>query len=238
MIGGPAQSDDRAGGGPRGQTSLAAVATALLILTLVTGVALAIADGALASAEREAGERRAAASLAARLVAADAPLTARENVLNASRLESLDASRLASRYPVARGRAVRVRVGGTTAASTGAVTGGTTIRRLVLVERSQPRRLRPDLDRRRSVTLPRRAGSATLVLSPPSGSTIETVRADERVVLHDDGGLRGTFTVDLSRYETTRLAFAGAGSLPEGSVEIRYAPPETTKATLAVTVDA
>jgi hypothetical protein len=57
-------------------------------------------------------------------------------------------------------------------------------------------------------------------------------------VLHNASGLRGTFDVRLSRYETTRLAFDREGPLPSAGVEVTYYPARTTKAELAVTVDA
>ncbi|MFC7081256.1 DUF7263 family protein [Halorussus caseinilyticus] len=57
------------------------------------------------------------------------------------------------------------------------------------------------------------------------------------MVLRNESGLRGTFAVELSRFETTTLTFETDGPLPAGSVEVTYYPAETTKAVLAVTVD-
>lgn len=221
----------------RAQASLLAVAVALVILTVVTGLALAMADGALSGAQRDADERRVASSLATRLVAADSPVTTRANVLDADRLDALTGSGLERQFPVAEGERVRVRVGDSTVATTGAVGDGTTVRRLVLVERREAQTLEPDLEPGRSVTLPRRTGNATLRIDPPANTSVRTVRANDRVVLHAPDGLRGAFEVDLSRLETTTLRFVASGPVPEGSVEVRYAPVATTKTTLAVTVD-
>jgi hypothetical protein len=221
----------------RAQTGLPSLAIALLLLTVVTGVGLAVADGALASAERDAGERRVATSLAERLVAAQSPLTDRENVLNATRIERLDGAGVESAFPVADGHRVRIRANATTVAETGDVSRGTTFRRLVLVERRQSRTLQPALGDSSSVTLPRRTAEAMLELTPPANTSVTAVRANDRVLLRNVGGLSGQFQLDLSRFETTELRFVRTGSLPAGSVTIEYPAPETTKTTLEVTVD-
>lgn len=221
----------------RAQTGLPALAIALLLLTVVTGLGLAVADGALASAERDAGERRIAASLAERLVASESPLTERENTLNGTRLDRFDGAELDRSFPVADGHAVRIRANGSTVAETGDRSRGTTVRRLVVVERDQTRTMRPALEFRRVVTLPRRSSRATVELTPPENTTITTVRANDRVVLRNSSGLTGQFEVDLSRFETTEFRFEGTGRLPDGSVTIRYPAPRTTKTMLVVTVD-
>ena len=92
-------------------------------------------------------------------------------------------------------------------------------------------------NRDQSVTLPRRTPNATLTLSPPNGTTVSTVRANGRVVLHDESGIEGTETVDLSRFETATLTFESSDRLPEGSVVVTYYPSRTRKAVLGVTVD-
>lgn len=218
----------------RAQTTLPAVGIALVLLTVVTALGLAMAESAIAGADRTPDERRAAAATADRLVDADGPLTDRANVLNQSRVAAFDATALRRASPPAREYAVTVELGGRRLAATGDSTGGTTIRRLVLVERRTRATVDPD---GRRVTLPRRAENATVTITPPPGTSVWTVRANDRVLLHDDGGLRGTFTVGLPAYETTRLTFQTAGQLPDGSVRVAYDAPRTTKATLAVTVD-
>lgn len=225
------------GSGGRAQTGLHALAVALLALTVVTGVGLAVASGSLAGADRDASERRTATSLSSGLVAESSPLTDRANVLNASEVTALDADGLASAFPVAETvRGVRLELNDTTLAATGDLDGGTTVRRLVLVERRDTRTLTPSFDRHRSVTLPRRAGGATVTVQP--GTDVTRVRANDRVVLRNASGLTGTFTVELSRYETTTLEFGGSGPIADGDVTVEYEPATTVKARLGVTVDA
>ncbi|WP_267642398.1 DUF7263 family protein [Haloarchaeobius amylolyticus] len=222
----------------RGQANLVALGIALLALTAVLGVALVVADSALSGADRDPAERRVAVSLSDRLVAADGPVTARANVLDAAAVGSLDATALASQFPVGDGHDVRVRLGDRTIAESGDVTDGTSVRRIVLVERETTATLTPDLTADGAVTLPRRTDRVDVRLAPPSGTTVTTVRANGRVVLHDPGGLRGSVTVPVSRFETTTLSFDAAGTLPPGSVDLTYYPTRTTKAVLVVTVDA
>jgi len=221
--------------GDRGQANLVAVAVSLVILTAVAGVSVVIADDALAGADRDPEERRLAVALSERLVAADGPLTDRGNVLNATRLRRLDGDRLRATFPAARGATVRVSLDGEPVAATGDVTGGTTVRRVVLVQRRSTVTIEPPL-RTDTVSLPRRTPRLRLRIDPEN-ATVRTVRTDGRVVLHDPDGLRGTYTVRTSRFETTRLAFDADGSLSEGDVRLTYVPARTTKAVLEVTVD-
>lgn len=220
----------------RGQANLVALAVALLALTAVMGVALVVADGAFGGADRDAGERRLANSLSDRLVADDAAVTTRTNVLNATVLDDLDGPGLVEAFPLVDDTNVRVRLDGETVAATGDVSGGTTVRRVVLVEREETVTTTPELDRN-AVTLPRRTDRVTLTVDPPAGTPVTAVRANDRVVAHDPDGLSGTVTVSVSRFETTTLAFDASGSLPTGSVELTYYPTRTTKALLVVTVD-
>lgn len=219
----------------RGQTNLVAVVISLVILSAVAGVSVVVADDALAGADREPAERRLAVGLSERLVAESGPLTDRANVLNRSRVRTLDGGRLRSLFPAARGHDVRVSLDGQVVARTGDATGGTTVRRVVLLQRRSAATVSPAL-RTGSVTLPRRTPRVRLRIDPAS-ATVTTVRANGRVVLHDPGGLRGTYTVRVSRFETTRLSFDAVGSLGRGDVRVTYYPARTTKAVLEVTVD-
>jgi len=221
----------------RAQTSLPALAIALLLLTVVTGLGMAMADGALVGADRNAEGQRVASSLAERMVAGDSPLTNRANVLNGSELDSLDGRNLTRRFPMADDYPVQVRANGAVVAATGDVDRGARFRRLVVVERTENRTIRPAIGSGESVTLPRRTGRATLTLTPPAGTTVRTVRANDRVVLHNTSGLAGEFTVNLSRLETTKLRFDATGPLPDGSLVVAFRSPRTTKTTLEVTVD-
>lgn len=218
----------------RAQTTLPAVAVALVLLTVVTAVGLAMADAALTGADRTPDERRVAAATAAHLVSTDGPLAERANVLTESRLERFDNAGLQRVTAAASTDDIAVELDGEPVAASGDPDGGTTVRRLVLVERTTVETVDPDGT---SVTLPRRASNATLTLTPPDGTTIWTVRANDRVVLHNDSGLQGTFEVSLVTSETSQLRFESAGGLGSDAVEISYESPRTNKATLAVTVD-
>lgn len=215
----------------RGQANLLALAVSLLVLTTVVGFSLAIIDGAYQNADRNPDERRVAVALAERLVSEESTLTSRSNVLNATRVRNLTDSRFNREYPVANGTDVRIRIGDETIIEQGDSTGGTTIRRVVLVERRQSVTLPI---RGETLTLPRRSSRATITIAPETetGTAVTTVRANNRVVLHDPDGLEGRFEIDLSRYETTKVRIE-----PAGTATITYYPAQTTKAELVVTVD-
>lgn len=229
-------TDERAS---RGQANMPALLVALLALSGMAAVGTLVADDAFRGETREADERRLATGLSERLVSADGPLTARANVLNETAATNLTGSAFESLFPAARDRAVRVSLDGDTLVRTGDVEGGTTVRRIVLVERERPVTTTPSLGagRNQTVTLPRRTSRVTLSLSPPNGTTVTTVRTNGRVALHDEAGVEGTETVAVSRFETTTLSFEASDPLPDGSVAVTYYPPRTRKAVLEVTVD-
>jgi len=222
-------------GSQRGQTTLPAVGLALVLLTAVTALSVAMADSAITGADRMPDERRAAAATADRLVAADSPLGERANVLNGSQTTAFGEAKLRQVAPPAEEYAIDVTLDGDRIASSGDPVDGTTIRRLVLLERLRTERLVPEGS---TATIPRRADAATVTISPPDGTAIRTVRANDRVVLHNDSGLEGTFEIALVPSRTTTLRFQTAGALPSSAIRIVYDAPRTTKATLSVTVDA
>jgi len=222
----------------RGQTELPALGVAFVLLTVVVVLGVGVADGALLASERPAVERQAAVGLSDALVDGRAPLTSRENVLREPAVASLDGAALRDRYGLPGGSAARVRLDGEEIATAGDVRDGTTVERIVLVEQRSERTIRPAFERGRTVTLPRRTENATLTVRPPANTTVRSVWADDRIVLYNESGLRGTFEVDLSPLATTQLRFGAAGELSDGSVRIAYYPAETRKATLEVTVDA
>ncbi|WP_135826451.1 DUF7263 family protein [Halorussus ruber] len=222
----------------RAQMNLPALAIALLVVTSVTVVSFGMADRAYLSAERDADQRRVAVALSERLVGPESALTARANVLDAEELSGLNATRLHDSFPVSEAADVRVRLGDRTLSSAGDPTGGATIRRVVLVERRDAVTTTPELSATDpAVTLPRRSPRVEIRLTPPGGTDVTVVRANDRVVLRNSSGLGGTFTIRLSRFETTTLTFETDGPLPTGSVELTNYPAETRKGVLAVTVD-
>lgn len=212
----------------RGQANLPALAVALLVVTTVAGLSMTIADTAFASAERDAVDRATAEAVTDRLLAADSPVTDRRNVLNASRLEARSIEETA---PLETD--VRIAVDGETVYERGDPTGGSTVRRLGIVAERQAVTLDPPL-RFGSVTLPRRSPRAEISID--ENATVATVRANDRVALHDPDGIEGDHEISLSRYETTTLRFDGF--LSAGDVTVTYFPRRTRKALLEVTVDA
>ncbi|WP_336134501.1 DUF7263 family protein [Natronomonas amylolytica] len=210
----------------KGQANLPALAVALLVVTTVTALSVTVADGAFTIADRNAAERATADALADRLVAADSRLTDRRNVLNASRL---DARTVADIVPG--GVDIRVVIDGETIYERGDPTGPTA-RRIALRADRQTVTVDPPLTHGET-TLPRRSPTATVDIDADAG--VETVRANDRVVLHDPDDLGGEYDIALSRYETTTLRFDGDPQ--PGDVTVTYYPRRTTKALVEVTVD-
>jgi hypothetical protein len=222
--------------GRRGQANLLALGVALLALTTAAGVGLGLADAALAGADRQPLDRAAAEGAADRLVAADAQTTRRANVLAASAVESLAVARLERLAPAVEGRDVRVRLNDEVLLERGSPDGGVTVRRVVLVAEETTATRTLDLAESAQTTLPRRTDRLRLAIDSSRNTTVVTVRADDRVVLHDPSGLAGNVTLPVSRYETTTIAFEmrGAG---EGTVTLTYYPDQQRKAVLEVSVD-
>jgi|GEM_PF-233059 len=224
-------------GGNRGQANLVALVAALFALTSVTVIAVAVANGALAGETRDADERHAATAVADRLVEGDSPLANRSNVLDAADVRSVTAADLRRWYPALAERSFRVTLDGEELASAGSPAGGTTMRRVVLVERTAESTVTPRFRAGNHVILPRRTSRADVDIDPPENVSVRAVRANERTVLHDPDGLAGAFTVEVSRRETVQFTFAANGTLGSGDVELTLYPRQTRKAELAVTVD-
>lgn len=219
----------------RGQANLPALAVALLALTATTALSMAVADQAFAQADRDPEVRRVATALAERAVAADSPLTDRANVLDADALATLSGTRLRTAFPVIGSYDVALRVGDRALVERGDPTGGVTVRRVVLVRGEQTVDLDPQLGDNET-TLPRRTGQVDLVVDTASAS-VQTVRANGRVVLHDPSGLDGEYSVRVSRFDTVTLSFDATGPLDPDAIGLTYYPSRTTKETMVVTVD-
>lgn len=218
--------------GARGQTNLPVLAVALVVLTAVTGMTLAMAEGAYLSAERDADERAMAVSLADRFVAADAEVTRRENVLDAASLADFSRVDAAEMVPAIDGADVRIRVGDETLVDHGDPDGGTTIRRIALVAETDTWRAETTTDGE-GLTIPRRTDAVALDVD----GDVHTIRINDRPVAHDSTGIaerQGSIRVETSRYETVTVSAAGSG----GSVGVEAFPEHTEKAVVAVTVDA
>jgi hypothetical protein len=220
----------------RGQTNLVALIAALVTLSVATGIGVAVADSALVDERRAADERHVATALSERLVAASSPLTNRTNVLDGSALDGLYATDLRREYAVPDAYDVRLARNGETLVETGPARDGMTIRRIVLVERTQKRTITPSFGGGNDVSLPRRTDRVRLAVDP-ANTTVTGVRVNGRVVLSDPDGIAGTYTVPVPRRETVELAFVAGAALEPGDVTVTLFPRRTTATTLEVTVD-
>lgn len=220
----------------RAQTSLPALGVALLLLVSTSVFAITVAEEQLRKGQGRTLERESATGLSDALVASDSGVTARANVVDPGRLAGLTAEDLEGRYGLESSAGVRVRLDESTLVERGNSVEGSTLERIVLVYDRSRRTIVPAFTASRNLTLPRRTPNASIRLQPTGSATIETVRVNGRVVLEDPSGLRGIETVPVSRYETARLRFEGAGNLTRGDVRVTYYPARTRKATLSVTV--
>ncbi|AHG03050.1 hypothetical protein HALDL1_05195 [Halobacterium sp. DL1] len=216
----------------RAQANLPALVVALLLVTTSVGVTVGLAASAFAGADADPADARLAGSLSERLVAADGPLSVRANVLSRAAVEN------ASSDSLPENASIRVRLGGDPILEQGDPDGGATMQRIVLVVDAERRTFEPALTGRDAVTLPRRTSNATLTIDPRPGASVTAVRANDRVVLHDPGGLDGTYDIALARYDTVELSFDASRDLVAGSVTVTYRVETTTKAVLEVTADA
>ncbi|MFB6281950.1 MAG: hypothetical protein ABEH40_08025 [Haloferacaceae archaeon] len=227
-------------GRTRGQATLLATAVAVVVLVGATALGVAMADGALGDADRRPLERRAATTLAERLTTANAT-THRDGVVDPARVRNLTGADLERIAPPVRGRDARVAIDGRTAVTTGGVGADTTVRRAVRVGRASDVRRRIDLDARRNLTVPAGVGRVRVHVTTGENTTVPTVRADGRPVLHAGSGVEGRATVALGRHDPTRLRFAVETELRNGTVTARarvsYVRVTTRPAVLEVTVD-
>ncbi|MFA9515645.1 hypothetical protein ACERIT_00235 [Halopenitus sp. H-Gu1] len=233
------EADSHLDGDRRAQANLPVLVVALVLLVAATGIALAVATDARASAERDSIERSAAVSIADRLVAADGPTTRRRNVLDRTETAGLTIETVEETVPAATDQAIRLRLrsrsddeGDTVQMllERGDVRGGTTIRRIVSLAATTEESNRVHVpENGTSIAIP---GNATGASVRTVSGNVTTVRADGRVVLHRPGGLEGTARVDLPRRARSRLAFEGLGIL-----EVTIERESRSTAVLEVTVD-
>jgi hypothetical protein len=223
-------------GNVRAQTSLPALGIALVLLVSTTVFAVAVAEERLASSRDETLERESAAGLADSLVAADATVTRRANVVDPGALGTLDAAQLEGAHGLESTAGVQIRLDGQSVLSRGATEAGSTIERIVLVERRAARTIVPRFNATRVLTLPRRTPNATVTVATRDNATVTGILVDGRVVRRNPGGLAGSHVVQTSRYRTATLEFAGRGNLSRGDVSVTYYPARSRKATLSVTV--
>lgn len=218
--------------GGRAQSNLLALPAALVVLAALTVGGVAVADSALDAADGAPRTAHAATALADRLVAADAGTTRDANVLDGARLATLTPGDLDRLAPAVAGRAVRVSLDGRTLVERGDP-ARSTVRRAVLVteRRSVERTVTLGLDD--AAVEVGRTASVRLVVSAAPGAGVETVRAGDRVVLHNPSGVTGPATVRTRPGGNTTLRFALNGS---AEVTLTTFPQTRRPATLEVAV--
>lgn len=224
----------------RAQATLLATAVAVILLVGATALGVALADGALRDADRQPLERRAAATLTDRLTTANAT-SHRDGVLRRDRVRNLTAADLERLAPPVVGRDVRVRIGDTTVVTSPGAAGGATVRRAVRVGRERDGRRRLDLGAGRNLTVPAGVERVRIHVTTGENTTVPTVRADGRPVLHADDGVEGDATVDVARHDPTRLRFDAKTATGNGTVRgrarVTYVRVDAEPVVLEVTVD-
>lgn len=223
----------------RGQIELPAFAIAVLLLTFTLVLGITAANTAFSNAERSALERQTAVSVSDQLVGEASPVTARENVLNASAIDELESVLEGDEIVVPDSAAIEVRLGDEVIAERGSISpaSASTIERLVLVEDRSVETVEPMVTDAHAMTIPRRSYNTTVTIADEPTGSVHTVRANDEVLLANDDGLTGTFSLATSPQETTRIQFEMIGYLDAGDVTLQYEAPATRKATLTVIVD-
>lgn len=222
----------------RAQANLLALAAALVVVTGATSAALLVAGGAIQAGTDEPQERVLARGITDRLLAADGPLARADGTLNATLLAAFDDADLQALLPAGSDAAVRVRLGDRVIASTGTVSAGTQVTRLVRVVRYRPVTRIPDLvanDTRRSSSVLRAAHWIDIEINESAGA-VQTVWIDDRMVLHDPDGINGTHRISVADSGEHEVRF-GATHVADEMVELRTVRQEVLLTRVVVTVD-
>lgn len=227
----------------RGQTTLAGLAVALVLLTTVTVGGIVAADRALADATGSPLEGHRAERGADALVAGS-PLTTDGGYVTQSLANETNASDLVAAIPSLRGVAFSVRFDGQEVASRGTPTGGVTVSRGVVAAETHTDSERIDLGEEDAATLDGRTDEIRFDVEPGANTTVRTIRVGDRVALHRPTGIEGTHTVTVSSYASPTVGVdaerdAPTGSeTPGGTVTATATIVETRAARVEVTVDA
>jgi len=194
-------------------TSGLVLTAALVGMTLLVGGTLALVDTGMSAAEESTVEAVLAETQSDRLVAGSGPIAIRDHVIDSTAATRLDADTL----ELAGATAMSVRLDGQELLRVGDPSGGVTVRRIVILQRTTP------VERAgRSVTVPRGVTEATVI---PHRQT--AVFGNGRIVYV---GAEKT-TLRLSHRTRTTLRTAGS------EVTVRYDRVEYESAILSVTVD-
>ena len=233
----------------RAQANLLGFVAAVVVVVTVTVAGVALADDALADADRQPAVTHAAARLSTHLVAADAAHTRGSNVLHADRTAALTLADLDREVASIRGRPVSVTLGDETIVERGAVGGNTPgdtaprstdavrVERRVRVERDIGRTARIDLTERAGRTLSDHTARIVVRVDTHRTRTVHTVRADDRVVLHDDTGLSGRYVVRVPDVRPLAVDIDSDGDGP-GTVTLSWTATNASVEQMVVSVGA
>ncbi|KAB1197162.1 MULTISPECIES: hypothetical protein [Haloferax] len=221
----------------RGQTTLAGLAVALVLLTTVTAGSIVAADRALADATSSPLEQHRAERAAEALVT-DGPITTSDGYVSPSLANETNASELSTAVPALRGVSFTVRFAGREIARQGTVTDGSRVSRGVVVVETRTDSERIELEDGMVGTLDGQTDEIQVDIDPRNNTTVRTIRVDDRVVLHRPTGLRGTHTVAVSSYASPVVRVEAAGDDPEGTVTVTATVFETRTERVEVSVDA
>ena len=226
----------------RGQANLLGFAAAVVVVVTVTVTGAALASDALADADRQPGATHAAERLTTHLIAVDASHTHDRNVLHAAPTANLTAADLDAAVPPIRGRPVSVTLGDTTVLERDGddarhTDSAVRIERRVRVERAVDRTQRVDLTARGAVTLSDHTGFVVVRIDTERTRTVRTVRADERVVLHDASGLSGEYVVSVPDTRPLTLDFESDGD-GRGTAQVSWTATNGSVEELVVSVGA
>lgn len=228
----------------RGQTTLAGLAVALVILTTVTVGSIVAADRALSDAAAGSPLEQHRAERAADALVADSPITTDRGYVAPPLVNGTNASDLVAAVPSLRGVAFSVRVEGRTVAERGTVTDGVTVSRGVVVVENRTGGGRIDLETDAATTLDGRTDEVRFDVDPGDNTTVRTIRVNDRVVLHRPTGIEGTHVVSVSPHAPPLIRVDAEGNAaanssgPAGTVTATATLFETRTALVEVTVDA
>jgi hypothetical protein len=221
----------------RGQTTLAGLAVALVLLTTVTAGSIVAADRALVDATGSSLEHHRAERTATTLVT-DSPMATTDGTVDTTLVNETNASALVAAVPSLRGTAFSVWFDGREIAARGDVTDGVRVSRgVVAVERHTDSEA-INLSERDSTTLDGRTERIRFDVDPRNNTTVETVRVGDTVVLHRATGIEGEHVVDVSSYATPVVRVDVTGPNPTGTVTATATMFETRAARVEVVVDA
>lgn len=216
-------------GSARGQANLPVVAVALIVLMAVTGMTVAMAEGAVLSAERDADERALAVATANAFVDGDADHTRRANVLDAEALAEIQADGEWPAGAVDDDAAVRISASERVVLERGDPDGGTTVRRLAKLASDEEWIGSVAVGSDEELDVP--AGTTALEIEPDG--SIEAVRVDGRVVVDGTHGPEGTTDVTLRPERNATVTASG----DHGRVAVTARRERTEPVVVEVTLD-